>query len=211
MLRRLALVLTAATALWLLPAGVAAHGNEPVPLAPVGFQPDLAPPPGAHITVRTITLQPGSCAMLNEAPSSAGGCQAVLYSYGRNFQPLPVGVRYAASGPDVLAAGYWYWSWWDQMCSAYGCWYSSFTLQEDGVANGSNVWQWNKYCTPGGINTNITWCGYNYNGGGYPYYAMQFGLNGTGCPIINGGPFCINHGMRRWIDDWGNPGYYTQW
>jgi hypothetical protein len=86
-------------------------------------------------------------------------------------------------------------------------------MTEDGVANGSHVWQWNHGCTAGGAFGTMDggWCGYLYNGGGWPYYAMQFGLNGRACIITSWGTGCYNHGMRRWIDDYGNLSTFYYW
>ena len=115
------------------------------------------------------------------------------------------------SGDRSGVAGYWYWSWQDQICSIYGCWYWSLASWEDGIANGYNVWQWHHTCTPSGINASITWCGSFFNGGGWPNYAMQFGLNGQQCFNYPWGQVCFQHGLRRWINDWGNPGYFYYW
>lgn len=208
MIRRLAIALTVATALFLLPAGASASMSTPVPLAPLGFHPDLAPPDGAAVTVTTIMLPPTSCAGLDK--TAFPNCQAILRSYGRSFLPLPPGVRYASTS-GVLAASYWYWHAYDEICSVAGCWYEAFSLEEDGVADGYNVWEWHVWCTPGGISTSITWCGFNYNGGGWPYYAMQFGLNGQQCLITSTGTACFLHGMRRWIDDYGNKAGFSYW
>jgi hypothetical protein len=180
------------------------------PAAPVGWHPSLNPPAGAVVQREVITLPAGLCASFNGGGAQAS-CQAIHYSYGVNHQALPANTTVANASPNVaLAAAYWYWSRWDKTCSIWGCWYVSFTETEDGDANGLNVWRWSSSCSGGGLGV-ITWCGYFYNGGGYPYYAMQFGLNGEACIPLSGGTVCANHGIRRWIDDNGNPGGYSTW
>ncbi|MHB8589002.1 MAG: hypothetical protein ACYDA0_09145 [Candidatus Dormibacteraceae bacterium] len=197
-----------------------ASSGRPAP--PPGYKVPADPPPGAVIKSEVITLSASACASLSQgldAPGKAAlaTCEVVHSSYGVNHAPLPAGTRLTGSlftdhiALAAASAGYWYWSRWDRLCSIYGCWYVSYTLTEDGIANGNNVYQWNEGCTPGGLNTSITWCGSLYNGGGYPYYAMQFGLNGQSCVILSGGTICAQHGIRRWIDDWGNAGGYSVW
>jgi hypothetical protein len=192
------------------------------PLPPVGFKANPAPPPEATLKVTMITLSIAECAAMNTAVVAAGkpavaSCLAELQSYGQNRLALPAGTRTAAarsllpSSVVYAAAAYWYWSRWDKACSIYGCWFWSTTLQEDGVANGTNVWEWNIYCTPTGYNTNITWCGFSHNGGGWPYYSIQFGLNSQSCTFYSGGPACSGHGIRVSIDDWGNAFGRSAW
>lgn len=91
-----------------------------------------------------------------------------------------------------------------------GCWFANYKLTYDGVANGTNVWQWDVGCTPGGYGTNCTWKGYLYNGGGWPYYKMQFGANAQFCVVLNS-IGCFNHGMRTWVDDSGNDLGVASW
>ena len=204
-----------AVALALLPGSwtsVTASAGHPMP--PAGFNPSLDPPPGAVVHTELLTLPAGSCATINGGGPHAS-CQAFHYSYGVNHQALPAGTEIAGASSGVALAatppaGYWYWSRWDEICSIYGCWYFSLTLSEDGDANGSSVWRWHNNCTPGGL-ASVTWCGYFNNGGPPPYYAMQFGLNGQACVPVSGNTICAAHGIRRSIDDFGNPGAYQQW
>jgi hypothetical protein len=195
-----------------------ASGGHPAP--PPGFRPATGPPAGALVETELLTIPAAQCDVMNKGLASQGlapvtSCEVEHRSYGVNHGPLPAGSKLAgalfSNRVAQADAAYWYWYRWDEICSIYGCWYMSFTLSEDGVANGSNVWQWNVGCSPGGINTSISWCGSLYNGGGWPYYAMQFGLNGQACVILSGGTVCAQHGMRRWIDDWGNPGGFSRW
>jgi hypothetical protein len=199
---------------------VAAAPDHPAP--PAGYHRDLSPPPTATVTTEIVTLPAAQCAAMNKALAASGQrtdptCRAVHQSYGQNNLALPAGTTLATSrnfltgNTAYAAAAYWYWSWWDQECSIYGCWFWGVSLWEDGVANGSNVWKWNEGCTASGYNTTVTWCGFFYNGGGWPYWAMQFGENSSSCAFINGGPACFGHGQRRWIDDWGNPSGYSYW
>lgn len=192
------------------------------PLPPSAYHPDLIPPPTAAVTTEIVTLPTAQCDAMNKALAAAGhatdpSCRAVHQSYGQNHLALPAGTSVATArnfltnSTVYASAAYWYWSWWDQECSIYGCWFWGVSLSEDGVANGSNVWQWNTGCTPNGYNTTVSWCGYLHNGGGWPYYAMQFGVNSTSCAYVNGGPACFGHGQRRWINDYGNPAGYSYW
>jgi hypothetical protein len=196
----------------LLPgAATTALASPGHPAPPAGFRPALDPPAGAAVQSELITLPAGECASVNGDTS----CQAIHLSYGVNLQALPAGSTIAGASSGVALAatvppGYWYWSRWDKICALYGCWYFSMTLTEDGVANGNNVWKWDEGCTPGGL-ARTTWCGYFYNGGGPPNYAMQFGINIEACAPLSGGTVCAAHGIRRWIDDFGNPGGYSAW
>jgi hypothetical protein len=192
------------------------------PLPPVGFNPVIAPPAGTVVQSEIITLPATACAQMQAA---ATGCQVLHRSWGTNHQALPSGTQVASrplfSDHVALASvppGYWYWSWWDQECS--GVWpYCSFpgwslTMTEDGIANGTSIWEWNHGCTPGGLDSSVTWCGYLYNGGanvGNGCCEMQYGLNGQICVIAQTGTFCYQHGMRRWMWADGKPGSYSQW
>jgi hypothetical protein len=208
---------------------MAASPSAP-PVAPTGWHSsglDLSKVPGA--TVKTLTLDSQQCAAVKQAaPSKDQSCQFLEYSLHVNHRSVPAGKQFnwdssALAGSSSANAAslsvrpatspsdpYWYWHDWDQICSFYGCWYMSFSLEEDGVANGWYVWQWNEYCTPGGYGTSILpgGCFYLHNGGGAPYHGVQFGLNGQFCV----GPYgigCINHGMRRWISLWGDEGSFA--
>lgn len=204
------------------PPAYAATSGETIPALPHGFKLAASPnlsqlygkDPAIHMEI--LTLSSASCAALNQAsPAAAPTCQLRHYWNGTTHLALPQGTNKAAS----VASGYWYWWAWDQLCSANdpgthdGCRYWSFTMTEDGVANGHNVWQWNHGCTAGGFFGSVDgqWCGYLYNGGGWPHYAMQFGLNGRACLITAWGTGCYNHGMRRWINDWGNLSTFYSW
>ena len=163
------------------------------------------------VTVEQITLSPALCAALNGVRSGAApGCVGLHYSLGTNHEALPTGTTAPQKGITPSSYAYWHWSYSDWICSIAGCWLASLTLWEDGVANGTYVWQWDVTCTPGGQNTNVQWCGYLHNGGNWPYYAMEFGLNGQFC-IGPWGLGCINHGIRRWINDWGQPAGFSSW
>ena len=207
---RTVLAMAAAVVMLMTISTAAAQASAAKPPAPpVGFKGTPVNPATTGATsVRIITLNPKTCAEYNRTnPGSVPGCRAKLYTYSRNHQALPIGT--------TAASGYWYWSASDEECSIYGCWYWSANLWMDGVANGSNVWQWNVGCTPGGYETYCgygsgQWYGYFYNGGGWPYYAMQFGDNSKSCVApYNVG--CYNHGQRQWINDWGNPTTYYNW
>jgi hypothetical protein len=194
---------------------LASSSNRP-PTPPAGFRSTADVPAGAAVVKsEKITLGAAECKAIGMSGKSS--CTAEHRWYSANHRALPAGTQ-VASGPSLfadhvaLAAGpYWYWSVYDQICSIYGCWYGSLSSWEDGAANGTNVWQWDHGCSPGGYNTSITWCGSFYNGGGWPYYAMQFGMNGNACLIVSYGTGCFNHGLRRWVDDYGNPGYFSSW
>lgn len=196
------------------PALAQANSEVPHPVPPAGFHPVSDPHDTEALTVTTTKLPPSTCSALNRVRSGAApDCQALDYQKETNRQPLPPGTQWSpvtkgSGGRAHAASSYWYWSHSDSICSIYGCWYASLGSWEDGVANGSNVWNWNHGCTPGGYNTSITWCGYFYNGGGWPNYGIQYGMNGNACLFSAYG--CFNHGLRRWINDWGTPtGYYT--
>jgi hypothetical protein len=44
---------------------------------------------------------------------------------------------------------------------------------------------------------------------GWPNYGIQYGMNGNACLFSAYG--CFNHGLRRWINDWGTPTGCYQW
>lgn len=208
MLRLKAATILAALAagLFMLIPTAAQAGVVTAPAPPAGFKGTAVDAATAHgATSRIIRLAPRACAEYNRAyPGSVPDCQARLYTYGRDHQALPAGSRSASPN------SYWYWSYSDEECSIYGCWYWSVNLSMDGVADGSNVYQWNVGCSPGGYGTSCTWKGYLYNGGGWPYYAMQFGENSQSCV----GPYgigCFAHGQRQWINDYGTPTTYYNW
>lgn len=166
--------------------------STPHPLAPVGFH-----------------AQPADLTLIKDEFIMVAGERVEHQVYGVNHKALPAGTKWGdATGIAFADAAYWYWAYTDTLCG-WGCigptW--RFDLFMDGVANGTNVWKWDVGCTPGGIGASITWCGYLYNGGGWPYYAMQFGLNGQVC-VPQG---CGNHGIRQWIDDSGNRAGYSYW
>ena len=87
------------------------------------------------------------------------------------------------------------------------------TQSETGLANGSNVYQWSHGCTPSGFQVSNVWCGSQYNGGGWPTYGMLFGYDANVCTVKLGsvGAGCFAHGMRRWIDDYGNLSTFYYW
>jgi hypothetical protein len=208
---------------------LAASPSAP-PVAPAGWHAsglDLSKVPGA--TVQTLTLDPQQCAAVKQtAPSTDQSCQFREYSLHVNHRSVPAGKQFnwdssalmvssSASAASLLVSPatsssdpYWYWHDWDQICTIAGCGVMSLSLEEDGVANGWYVWQWNVTCTPGGWGTSILpgGCFYLHNGGGAPYYGIQFGLNGQACVAWNG-IGCFNHGMRRWISRWGDEGSFA--
>ena len=191
------------------------------PLPPAGYRPDASPPPGADVKTEVVTLPTAECAQMNKALVARGHapdaeCRAIHKSYGQNHLPLPSGTVSAShglfsSGTAYASAGYWHWAYYDWECAFYGCWYWQVNLNYDGVANGSHVYQWNVGCTATGYNTTCTWWGYSYNGGGWPYYAMQVGENSSSCAAISGAPGCFGHGQRQWIDDSGGAFNYSAW
>ncbi len=186
------------------PAAAPVAPGPPAGWVAPGVPADPASAPGA--AVETITLGAAPCAALNATdPGVAPTCQLRHYSGGVNHQPVPG----SPSRGGVTNGAYWswYWSHWDAVCGAWCSW--KMASSEDGVADGYNVWQWDHGCTPSGYGTVITWCGSLYNGGGWPNYAMQFGLNGNVCAGPNIG--CVGHGLRRWIDDNGKPGGFYTW
>jgi hypothetical protein len=192
-----------------VPALAAAPGP---PQAPVGWQAS-GPPAGAWVHSERLTLPSAECASAQAVRFTDASCQYIHQWWSETHQPLPQGTRLAGASSSIALAAvpYYYWSWGDWDCSIYGCGYGGFRLWEDGVANDVNVWQWDVTCTPSGINTNCTWKGYFYNGGGYPYYAMQFGANEQQCLSTQLGLVCANHGMRRWINDEGDPNGFSAW
>jgi hypothetical protein len=207
----------------MLPATVTttmAQSGRPAP--PADFQPATAPPAGVAVHKEFVTLPAAACANMNttlvaEGKPAVASCQMVHTYWSINHAPLPSGTTLVGSRfSDHIALasvppGYWYWAYRANWCSIYGCWYLGFYLNVDGIANGTNVWEWNKGCTPGGINSAIDWCGFLYNGGGSPYYAMQFGLNGHQCIVANQGTLCYNHGIRMWVNDSGSAYGYSAW
>ncbi len=172
------------------------------PLSPAGFHGMPASAAGAKVIMHTITLPKKSCASLSAVhPGTVPGCKIDVYTSSVNRQPLPRGTKMQSAVSS--SSDYWYWSDEAWACPAAGCWVWKIDLQMDGVANDLNVWQWNEYCTPSGYGETITWCGYLHNGGGSPYYGMQFGVNWNSCV----GPYgigCFSHWMRVWINDDGN-------
>ena len=82
---------------------------------------------------------------------------------------------------------------------------------EDGVANGNNVYNWHNQCTPGGLGVAINSCFVNFNGGGPPYYGLQYGMDICTGLVTSWVSFCFHHGQRRWIDDYGDPTTYYDW
>jgi len=216
-LRRLVLSVAMALIALMLPAAGSQAAGPDHPLPPSGYQIDVSPPPGTTIEEEIVTLPASACAVMNQALVERGqqaekDCRAIHGSYGFNHRPLPAGTVARSTGglfdagTVQAAAAYWHWGWYDYECSLYGCMVWKVSLEEEGVANGSNVWQWGVYCTPSGLGTVCTWKGYFHNGGGWPYYAMQFGENSCTGASVNGTSVCMNHGIRRWIDDWGNGG-----
>jgi hypothetical protein len=216
----MAVVLVTAVAFSFTTVADAATTGSVVPISPPGFKApasaDLSQLLGKDPTVHIETLKlPATSCSAKELARSTGKCQ-ILHYWKTGATRLPL-----SRGTQVISAsgGYWYWWAWDQICSSNdpgthdGCTYWSFTMTEDGVANGSHVWQWNHGCTAGGFFGSVDgqWCGYLYNGGGWPNYAMQFGLNGKACLITAWGTGCYNHGMRRWINDYGNRSTFYSW
>lgn len=187
---------------------------------PPGFKPamktDLSQLVGRDpsVKVETLTLPAPLCAAIQKAQLGAS-CQILHYWAEANHLSLPQGTLTASS--SVAASSYWYWWASDMICSStgFGCAAWSLHLTMDGVANGTRVYQWDEGCTPGGggFLTVVDWCGFLHNGGGWPTNGMQFGLNGHVCTISIGpvGGICFNHGIRRWINDWGNPGGLYTW
>jgi hypothetical protein len=220
--QRLLLASVIACGILMVPAGASMAAGPDHPLPPAGYRPDLTPPSGALVKEEVVTLPAAQCAAMNSALEAKGqaaesNCRAIHGSYGFSHQQLPAGTVTRTSnallnaGTAYASAAYFYWGWYDYECALYGCWYWKVTLEEDGVANGANVWQWHVWCTPQGVNTSCTWKGYSYNGGGAPTFAMQFGENSCSYVIVKGFYFCIGHGMRRWIDDWGNGAGFSYW
>lgn len=187
-----------------------AHVTPGHPLPPAGYRPPVAAGPVAPsdparapgVRAHRVHLPAAVCHAWNRArPGAAPNCMAIHYVSGGTHRALPRGTRTAGSlhAASVSAdSGYWYWSWRDDDCSTAGCWLADFYSWEDGVANGSSVWNWDHGCGGGPI----SWCGDLYNGGGWPYYAIQYGLD-------SGDPY--NYGIRRWIDDSGSPAGYDAW
>lgn len=92
-----------------------------------------------------------------------------------------------------------------------GCGTWEAHMFEDGVANGTNVYQWGATCTASGLGDTVNWNGYFYNGGGPPNYGMQFGCDYKICLGIGPATYCYGHGMRRWIDDLGVSSTFYDW
>lgn len=201
-----------AFALTLIPTVVPVWAAGPIgpPQPPPGFKHQTTAQGVEAVEEEIVNLSPEACA----GNDMAVDCKLLHRSSGGSHLALPAGTqrtgRSLFSDHVVFAADYWYWYRWDEFCSIYGCWYMGYRQDEDGIANGDNVYKWNHGCTPEGLNTYADWCGDLYDGGGWPYYAMQFGFNGHTC-VISSYTVCVNHGMRRWIDVWGNPGGYSYW
>jgi hypothetical protein len=182
----------------------------------------LAAQGNPYVRVEHVDLSAGDCTRLlagvpaaKMAQVQAEQCSMLHYSFGANHLPVPAhtsGAPEASAGTASSACcGYWYWSWWDDLCNGLSCNVWDFHLNEDGVANGYNVYQWHTNCTASGLGSTVTWYGYMFNGGGWPYYGMEFGCNGTVCVGIGPASYCYGHGMRRWIDDWGDPSTFYDW
>jgi hypothetical protein len=215
---RLVVALAVAVGSWLAPAAstyAASPAVDPL-IAPAHMAPSANPPSGVQVKVEIIKLTAAQCAKLPTVD-----CTVIHKSWGVNHQPLPKGTTLRATAAGTASAMcpadcYWYWSWWDQIGNCVyiaghgGCLSWTYSVEENGDANGSHVYRWNNWCTAGG-NSTSTWCGYFWNGGGYPNYAMQFGGNVCAGIPTPWGWLCFNHGQRRWIDDYGNPGGYYYW
>ena len=174
--------------------------------------------PSDSVHQEILPLNPVECAQLNKVLAGQGmpsqpcwivhrsGFRKTLMRSGTTTPTLSSGPTLPSSPTPCPA--YWYWSKWDTIGGFANIW--TFTLSEDGVANGCHVWQWDVWCTPGGFQAVVTNCFYWHNGGGWPDYKMGFGLDGTVC-IIKGWTLCYNHGMRRTIGDSGNPVDFSAW
>jgi hypothetical protein len=182
----------------------------------------LAAQGNPYVHVERVQLSPADCARLlagvpaaQAAQVQAQQCSMLHYSFGANHLPVPArmpGAPGASAGTGSSGCcGYWYWWWWDDLCNGISCSIWDFHLNEDGVADGNNVYQWHTNCTASGLGSTVTWCGYLFNGGGAPYYGMEFGVNGSVCIGIGPATYCYGHGMRRWIDDWGDPTTVYNW
>lgn len=197
----------------------ASHQTAPVSQAigPNGVPLDVLARTDPNVVVTRESLPAAQCTQLLSAAKAksatlpANACDFVHYSYGVNHQAVPAGTTGAVAIASGMDPGYWYWSFWDEVTDVTGGNVWKFHLNEDGEANGQHVYQWHTNCTPSGLGTSISWCGYFYNGGGAPNYGMQFGLDGKVCIGIGPAQYCYAHGIRRWIDDSGNPSTVNTW
>jgi hypothetical protein len=178
-----------------------------------------------NVKVKRIDLSPTACAsalvgvspvLLNRA--RAEQCSMLLYSFQATHLPIPAGRNLLTGAPTVgIAAisseccGFWYYSGSDELTDVVtgGIW--NATLWYDGVANGTNVYYWDNFCTPGGIGVTINACFHNFNGGGPPYYGIQYGMDFCAGVTTGWISFCIQHGIRQWADDFGTDSTEYDW
>jgi hypothetical protein len=205
--------------------------SQAIPIAPAGWKPETVARPwlNPHATMRVVTLSRTACSALNKArPGAAPDCTVRDYFLrdGGNHQPLPAGTRFSTGGHVITAkaaaaasSAYWYWgvySFVECSNSIAGCTAWNVNLTIDGVADGSNVYQWNVGCSTGSFGYDATcgWSGYLYNGGevvpGCGCVGMQFGEDSTETIVTSITGF-INSGQRVWVDSFGDWFNYSSW
>ena len=201
------------------PAATAAAVASGVPLH------TLAAQGNPNVTVQRVDLPVAACSKLLAgvpAPKFAQArteqCSMLHYRFHANHLPIPARST-SIAGPAVTGAvttssvccGYWYYTNDDELTDITNGYVWSANEWEDGVANGNNVYNWHNQCTPGGLGVAINSCFVNFNGGGAPYYGLQYAMDICTGLTTSWVSFCFHHGQRRWIDDWGNPSTYYYW
>jgi hypothetical protein len=201
------------------PAATAAAVAGGVPLH------TLAAQGNPNVKVERIDLSPSECArvlagvsasQLSKARSQQ--CSMLHYSFHANHLPVPSGDSMATGAPNSgtvmnsgICCGFWYYTNGDELTDPTGGSVWSANEWEDGDANGRNVYAWHNQCTPAGLGVAMNDCFTNFNGGGAPYYGLQYGMDICTGLTTSWVSACFHHGQRRWIDDWGNPSTYYHW
>lgn len=174
-----------------------------------------------HVTRQLTTLSPAQCQQrIAAAPArlrsqaQALDCTRVHYHFHAARLPLPAGINpQQSAGPlfretarAALLAGWWYWTDSNMECDLFCSGWGS-TDWADGVDNGASVWDWHQQCTAFGIAQQVTRFT-NFNGGPPPYYGLQLVDDFKVCLGTGWVSFCASHGMRQWIDWYGDPTTY---
>jgi len=185
----------------------------------------LAAQGNPNVKVERIDLSPSACARLlvgvpaaRLAQARAQQCSMLHYSFYASHLPVPAGRQVVSGAPTAgvvangsICCGFWYFTNDDELTDITNGNIWSANEWEDGVANENNVYNWHNQCTPGGLGVAINSCFVNFNGGGPPYYGLQYGMDICTGLVTSWVSFCFHHGQRRWIDDWGDPTTYYDW
>jgi hypothetical protein len=201
------------------PAATAAEVAGGVPLH------TLAAQGNPNVKVERVDLAPSDCARMvagvpaaKVAQTRAQQCSMLHYSFHANHLQIPAGANLTTGAPtsgtvatSSTCCGFWYYTNDDELTDITNGNVWSANEWEDGVANGNNVYSWHNQCTPGGLGVTINDCFTNFNGGGAPYYGLQYGMDICTGLVTQLVSFCFHHGQRRWIDDFGATSTYYDW